>query len=55
MFSKIYLLCILFIHIYTKAFLLCLIRLEKEIQKKKERGGEIAKYKQNELEVMNMK
>ena len=39
---------------FTKAFLLNLIRLEKEQQKKK-RDGEIGEHKLNEMGALNMK
>ena len=41
---------------YTEAFLLHLIQLEKEQQKKKrERDGEIEEHKLNEMGALNMK
>ena len=43
----------IFICMYTKAFLLHLIKAEKEHQKK--RDGEVGEYKLNEMGVLNIK
>ena len=53
MFSKIYILYI-YIYIYAKTFLLCLIK-PWEITSEKKRDGEIEKHKVNEMGAWNMK
>ena len=48
-------LCILFVYMYTKAFLLYLIKAWERPSKKKKRVGETGKHKLNEMVVLNMK
>jgi len=43
----------LFIHMYTKAVLLCLIKMRRTSREK--RAGEIGKHKLNEMGALNMK
>ena len=45
----------MFLYMYTTAFLLHLIKAEKEHQKKKERDGETGVHKPNEMGALNMK
>ena len=42
----------LFIHMYTKAVLLCLIKMRRTSREK--RAGEIGKHKLNEMGALNM-
>ena len=49
-----YILYILFIYVYTKAFLLHLIKAWERTSKK-ERDGEIGKHKLNEMGALNMR
>ena len=53
LFSKIYILYILFMYIMQKLFYYTDKGLRKNI--KKERDGEIEKYKLNEMETLSMK
>lgn len=55
MFSKIYIyLCILFIYMYTKAFVVCLIKAWERISGKK-RDGEVGKQKLSKMGGLNIK
>ena len=50
MFSKIYIL-----YVYTKVFILCLIKVWERTSKEKKRDGEIENHKVNEMGPLNMK